>query len=130
MTEARKKQAKRKKIIEATKERIDNVETAITKINPKDVKLTVPYRLASTLNQNINLRKAQNNIRKQLCVYVEDEFDTFVDDCKKITDPAIRARLYAEVIKMIIPRPKDFADDTEESRRNIYKRLFGKQETE
>jgi hypothetical protein len=129
MDEARKKQAKRKKIVDAAQEKIENVgdrKTKITKIDDRDVKLTVPYRIATTLNQNINLRRSQNNIRKQLCVFVEHEFDTFVDDFRKITDPAIRARLHIEIIKMIIPRAKDFSDYADESK-NIYKRLFGKQ---
>ncbi|MDR2917859.1 MAG: hypothetical protein LBV72_00630 [Tannerella sp.] len=133
MTEARKKQAKRKKVVEATRDRIENIEKKkkgnkkkVTTVDPKDVTLTVPYRMATTLNQNMNLRKSQNNIRKQLCVYVEEMFDTFVDDCRRITDPSIRARLYVEVVKMVIPRPKDFGDDgTGDDRRNIYKRLFG-----
>lgn len=136
MTEARKKQAKKGKIVKATNERIENLEPEkkgkSTDINLADAKLTVPYKLATQLNQNLNLRKAQNNIRKQLCVYVENEFETFVDDCKNITDPSIRARLYVEITKLIIPRPKDFGEgsDSEENRRKVYKRLFGEKNTD
>jgi hypothetical protein len=119
-----KKRAVNSRVKKAADERIDNVE--VTKINPSDVKLTIPFRLATKLNQEVSLRKSQNNIRKQLSLYVESYFDEFINDCNKITDPSLRARLFVEVAKLVIPRPKEFEDrDSTEEHDKIIKRLFG-----
>lgn len=120
------------RIKKAADERIENVEgKTATKVNQKDVQLSVPFRLASKLNQDTNLRKSQNNIRKQFCAYVEGHFEEFVECYKNTTDPIIRARMFLEVAKMVIPRPKDYGPENEEgSRRDTLKRLFGGQRAE
>jgi hypothetical protein len=117
-----KKRALNKRTKEAADARIANIE--VTKIDSADIKLTVPFRLATKLNQETSLRKSQNNIRKLLSTYVENYFDRFVDDCNAIDDPALRARLFVEVAKLTIPRPKDFGDNAEDREKTI-KRLFG-----
>ena len=137
MTEARKKQEKRRKVINAKKERIENTEVApakkrrTTKIKDEDITLSVPFDVATRMNQNLNLRGAQNNLRKQLSVFIESNFNEFLSDYKELkSEPALRARLFVEVMKIVIPRPKDFGDDADskEQRDKMISRLFGKQE--
>jgi hypothetical protein len=119
-----KKRAVNSRVKKAVDEPVDNAE--VTKIDSSDIKLTVPFRLATKLNQEVSLRKSQNNIRKQLSIYVENYFDRFVDDCNSITDHSLRARLFMEVAKLIIPRPKEFKDlNSAEEHDKIIKRLFG-----
>ena len=123
MTEKRKK---KRQVVEAAKERIDNVEA--TKVNPSDIKITVPFALATKLNQVENLRKSQSIIRKQLCTYITNYFDDFVSNMEVIKreDNIIHARLFVEVLKLVIPRPKEYEEQSEiDERGNSIKRLFG-----
>jgi hypothetical protein len=118
-----KKRAVNSRVKKAADEPVDNAE--VTKIDPSDIKLTIPFKLATKLNQEVSLRKSQNNIRKQLSAYVESYFDRFVDDCNKIADPSLRARLFMEVAKLVIPRPKEYEYlDSAEEHDKIIKRLF------
>ena len=115
----------------AKKERIENVET--TKVDPKDITLSVPFQIASKLNQDVNLRRSQNNLRKQLYTYIEDDFKRFTKDMSALDAyPAIRVRLFIEIMKMVLPRPKEYDDgaDSQEQRSKIISRLFGKELTQ
>ena len=126
MKEVSKKQSTRRKVVKATKERIENVEAEV--VGKNDADITVPFEIATELNQRANLRRAQKNIRKQLCTYITSDFGRFVTSMQKIDEPAIHARLFVEVLKIIIPRPKEYEDENDEYKDKIMKRLFGKQE--
>jgi hypothetical protein len=118
-----KKRAVNMRIKKAADEHIENVE--VTEVDTSDIKLTVPFRLATKLNQEVSLRKSQNNIRKQLSSFIENYFDDFIDSYNKMADTSLRARLFVEVIKLVIPRPKEFEErDSAEDREKIIKRLF------
>jgi hypothetical protein len=118
-----KKRAVNTRIKKATDEHIENIEAA--EIYPTDIKLTVPFRLATKLNQEVSLRKSQNNIRKQMSTFIENHFDDFVKDYNRITDPSLRMRLIIELAKLVIPRPKEYeGHDSIEDGEKIIRRLF------
>ena len=137
------KRAKRKKILEATKGAIENIEAVsaeITtkatkrkrakKIKPDEVKLVVPFNIASKINKDINIKNEYRNLRKKLLVYIQEHFDDFLDDYKRLEcEPALRARIYVEIIKIALPRQRyeEGLDERSENER-VMKRLFGKQE--
>ena len=120
-----KKNVVKNRIKKATKEKIENVEAEV--VNSNDVRLTVPYRLATKLNQDVSLRKSQNNTRKQFAAFIEDNFDDLVDCYDKITDSLIKARIFLEVAKLVIPRPKEYdeGDDEKNTRNKLIARMFG-----
>ena len=128
------KRARKKRIKESEKELIENVEVIETRIKskgtaaPVDVRVSVPYKLATKLNQDTNLRKSQNNIRKQFATFIENNFDDLVDCYDKISDPLIKTRIILEVAKLVIPRPKEYENGEGESdeRNKIISRMFGK----
>ena len=131
MNEARKKQAKRKRIIEAKDERIEVISSKICKNKDEmdeGATLSVPFQIATKLNQDLSLRKSQTNLRKQLCVFIENKFDNFLSDYDNLKEPELRVRVFVEVMKMIIPRPKEYDDGTnnQENRDKLISRLFGK----
>jgi len=125
MTEARKKQAKRKKVVKAAKERIENVEAE--EVGKGEATLTVPFALATKLNQATNMRRSQNIVRKQLYTYITTYFTTFVTSMQKIEDNALYSRLFIEVLRIVVPRPKEYEDDGE-FKNKIANSLFGKPE--
>ena len=117
------------RINNAKNERIENVES--TSVDSTDITLSVHFQIATKLNQDMSLRRAQNSLWKQLHAYIEADFSRFVKDIFAFDAyPAIRARLFIEMIKIILPRPKENDDgtDNQEQRNKIISRLFGKQE--
>ena len=118
---------KNKRIKNAKKVLVENVES--TKVNSKDVALSIPFDIATKLNQNMGLRRVQNNLRMQLHTIIENNIITLEKDLKALKGrPDIRARLIVEMMKMVLPRPKEYDNDTDskEQRDKMVSRLFGK----
>ena len=120
---------KNKRVKNAKKSRVENVET--TKVDSSDIVLSVPFDIATKLNQNMGLRRVQNNLRMQLHTIIENNITTLDKDLKSLEGkPEIRARLIVEMMRMVLPRPKDFGDETDskEYRDKLISRLFGKRD--
>ena len=133
MNKAREKQAKRLKVVKATREKIKkNVETQ----NTTDVEIVeavevVPsslpsYSSTSRKNQDANMRYEQNMLRKELASYLRENLPLFYDKMKEITDPELFVRLYIDVLKVFIPRPKEYEIiDSEEIKKNFVEKFWG-----
>jgi hypothetical protein len=137
---------KLRKTKNALKDRVRNVEGGeqfekkvkpgrkSKKVTPEEIELVVPFNIASRLNRETSIRGHQINLRKKLCVFMEQHFDDFVKDYQRLgnsPEPAItalRMRLFAETVKIILPRPKEIEDaDTHEQNKSIINRLLGKE---
>jgi hypothetical protein len=140
MNEAVKKRMKTKHIKEALSDPVRNAEPEYTdekgnkkrkrinRIKPEEIKTHVPFSVASKLNRQINLREQQTNIRKLLTVFIQENFEDFINDYNRLNaDPELRIRLYFEVLKMLVPKPLPVSDgdaDTADTVDMIYRRLF------
>jgi hypothetical protein len=104
------------------------------KIPPGEMEIVIPFNIASRLNKEESIRGHQINLRKRLCVFIDEHFDDFVKDYQYLgqcTDPsmaALRMRLFTEVIKIVLPRPKELdSDEAREQNKSIINKLLGKE---
>jgi hypothetical protein len=88
----------------------------------------IPYVLATVINHRDMTKNYQESIRMELLKFLTDNFPAFCDDYSKLeNEPALRMRLFVEVSKLVMARPKmtDDADVVDDSREAMIRRMFG-----
>ena len=102
------------------------------KIRQENIDAVVPFYIASRLNRDINIANEQRNLRKVLSAFLRERFDDFLEDFKNLSsEPALRARIFVEIMKIVLPRQREADDREGESERDKFmKKFFGNQEQE
>ena len=88
----------------------------------------IPYVLATVINHRDMTRNYQESIRMELMRFLTNNFPAFCKDYRKLEgEPALRMRLFVEVSKLVLARPKmmEDADVADDSREAMIKRMFG-----
>ena len=70
--------------------------------------------------------KVSAEVKQRLADYLATNFDTFEEDLEKLSGkPEVRAKLYLEVVKLIVPKTKD-TDEAEQEKypKELLEKLF------
>jgi len=128
----KKAKERREKRSSRDKEGVVHKRKYAKRIKKEDIDLIVPFAIASKINKDIDIKKEQRDLRKQLSVFIGEHFGEFIDDYRRLeAEPALRARLFVEIVKIVLPRQRE-TDDVEvlSERDKLVKRLFGNQRIE
>ncbi len=61
--------------------------------------------------------KVSKEVKEQIAKFVSGEFEEFKTAFEAIKKPEIKARIYLEAAKLILPKPKDEEEENEADRR-------------
>lgn len=61
--------------------------------------------------------KVTKEVKEHIAKFVEGKFEEFMESFDAIKKPEIKARVYLEVVKLILPKPKSKDEEEESNRR-------------
>lgn len=61
--------------------------------------------------------KVTREVKEHIAKFVEGKLEEFIESFEAIKKPEIKARVYLEAAKLILPRPKDEEEEEESNRR-------------
>jgi hypothetical protein len=61
--------------------------------------------------------KVTREVKEHIAKFVEGKLEEFIESFEAIKKPEIKARVYLEAAKLILPRPKDEEEENEADRR-------------
>ena len=70
-------------------------------------------------------KKIGSELREKMSLYLVNNFETFENDLQRLEDnPTQRAKLYLEVVKMVLTKPQNEEEDLTKEVSQTLKKLF------